>query len=262
MAKPNRYFKLQHSPEQEQDINTLDSMQAEVTENDASSKQSQHSLKQRQDSVAVIPLQYDDFRLHFPKFIEYMLCKTIGDPTAYLKHLHKEKKNNNEAATAQIEAMLYFEALQNALDTIEQQCAMIENNRFLTLFSSLRQQSSMPMKLQNYWSVCALTGIASNELLEIAPDFQIDKQFEALSIAVWLCIHLEAIEKSRMESFASKQTDKLFISEIINVYLNSEAAMCMCGIYCWAFDKIFKTFDKTLEVFPDIVRQAKTMPAI
>ena len=129
MTKSNQRFELQRSFEQEQDINTLDSMQAEVPENDASSKQSQHSLKQSQDSTPAVPLQYDDFCLHFPKFIEYVLCKTIGDPAAYLKHLHKEKKKNNEAATAQIEAMLYFEALQNVLETIEQKCAMIENNR-------------------------------------------------------------------------------------------------------------------------------------
>ena len=253
MADTKSFLKLQRSFEQ--GSNDVHSTEAEVTEANA-------NLQQEQDVAPAVPLQHDAFCLHFPKFIEYMLCKTIGDPGAYLKHLQKEKKNNNQAASAQIEAMLYFETLQNAFGTIEQKCAMIENDRFLTLFSSLRQQSSMPMKRQNYWSVCALTGIASNELIEIAPDFQIDAQFEALSIAVWLCVHLEAIEKSRMESFAMKQMDKLFISEIINVYLNSETAMCMCDIYCWAFEKIFKTFDKTLEVFSDIVRQAKTMPAI
>jgi hypothetical protein len=68
----------------------------------------------------------------------------------------------------------------------------------------------------------------SNELIEISTNFKIDARFGPLVMALWLCIHLESIEQTRIENFAADYNKQAFISEMITVYLKSDTAMSMC----------------------------------
>ena len=234
----------------------------EVQSKTKSTPETEFPSETHREVTCMLKLEHDTFRMHFHKYIEFIACKTIGDHGIYLKHIQKEKKNHNASATAQIEAINYFECLTNALLSIEQKFEMMANHRILCMISSLRQSPSPPTKLKNYWCVCSLTGMPSNELIEVSTNFKIDAQFGPLTMALWLCIHLEAIEQARVESFTTDHTKQSFISEIIAVYLKSDTAMSMCDVYRWAFQKIFSTFDKTLQTLPEVIKRAKNIPSI
>ena len=107
------------------------------------------SEKHKKDG-SIMDLEIDIFRAHFRKCVEFIACKTIGDHGIYLKHIQKEKKNNNAAATAQIEAINYFECLSNTLRSIEEKLEMIANNRIVCMITSLRNSPTPPIKLKTY----------------------------------------------------------------------------------------------------------------
>ena len=220
------------------------------------------SFETCQGVSCTVTLKEDTFRPHFEKYVEFIACKNIGDSGMYLKHIQKEKKNNNASAAAQIDAINYFECLANTLLSFEQKFEMMANHRIMSMISHLRQTSTPPVKLQNYWNVCSLTAMPSNELIEISTNFKIDARFGSLVMALWLCIHLENIEQTRVENFTADFTKQAFISEMITVYLKSDTAMSMCDVYRWAYQKIFNTFDKTLQTLPAVIERAKNIPMI
>lgn len=210
----------------------------------------------------VVELEIDTFRAHFHKYIEFIACKTIGDHGTYLKHLQKEKKNNNTAAAAQIEAISYFECLANTLRSIEEKLEMIANNQIVYMITALRNSPTPPITLKNYWCVCRLTGMPSNELTEVSANFKVDAKFGPLTMALWLCLHLEVMEQNRVETFTANHTKQSFISEIIESYLKSDTAMSMCDVYHWAFEKTFGSFDKTLQTLTEVIKRAKDIQSI
>jgi hypothetical protein len=201
----------------------------------------------------------DMFKKNFKHYIEYLACSTIGDSNSYLKHLQKEQINNNLEANAQLEAIHYFETFQNKLSTIEHKIQLIGNERLLTLFKSVKDLLVPPDKIQNYWSVCAMTGMPSNQLLSLTPNFKIDSKYHASVTALWLCLHLQKVEQTRINTFAGKYTDSSFMSKIIHAYLEKEEAMSMCHVYLWAFKKCFDTFEYTFEALPEIIHASRVL---
>jgi len=209
-----------------------------------------------------IDITPNTFINNFKHYVEYLACSTIGDSNTYYKHLQKEQSNKNPEATSQLQAVQYFEILENEITSIEHKIGLIGNERLVTLLKSLRDALRPPETIQNYWCICALTGMPSNQLIALTPNFKIDAQYQASVTALWLCLHLPKIEQTRIDNFISSYTDSVFVSKIINAYLQSEESTSMCQVYFWAFKKCFDTFEHTFKALSAIIDKAKVLTGI
>lgn len=217
------------------------------------------TLSNKPVTTSDIDITPNTFINNFKYYMEYLACSTIGDSNTYYKHLQKEQSNKNPEATSQLQAVQYFEILENEIISIEHKIGLIGNERLMTLLKSLRDALRPPETIQNYWCICALTGMPSNQLIALTPNFKIDAQYQASVTALWLCLHLPKIEQTRIDNFISSYTDSIFVSKIINAYLQSEKSTSMCQVYFWAFKKCFDTFEHTFKALPAIINKAKVL---
>lgn len=241
---------------------TLDAQDAEYTQH---AQASVHTPLAQATHTSEPPytrlLQNEQFPALFRNYVESLVCKTVGDAHAYMKHLMHEKNASNTSALAQLQAIQYFDRLRDALREIYEKFEMLGYERIVTMCTSLQQSTSLPRTSDNFWSICTFTGMPCNKLLHIANSVKIHVKFHAFVTALWLCQHMQSLEQHRIERFLAQQQDTTFMSETITAYLRSDDAFCMQEVYQWAFLKCFATFDATLATFTEVVRRVKNIDA-
>ena len=198
------------------------------------------------------------FATHFENYVQVIACKTIGDSTQYTKHLQRRAAEGDASALAQTAALNFFAGLETQGQQILGELEALGQDRILRVCEAIGQEPSLPLLRVHRWGLCALSGMPSNNVLQIGNGetaLLLALEFEAFATAFWVMQHISILEKSRAAAFANSSADNATIAGIVTAYCEQQQDKVFCNLYLWAFQVVHGTLRATKERLNDYLRE-------
>jgi hypothetical protein len=198
------------------------------------------------------------FSTHFANYVQVMACKTIGDSTQYTKHLQRRGAEGDASALAQTAALSFFADIETQVQQVLAELETLGQDRIIRVCAAICQEPALPLMRVHAWGLCALSGIPSNNMLQIGSGegaLLLALEFEAFATAFWVVQHISILEKSRAAAFANSSAENATIADIVTAYCEQAQDQDMCDLYRWAFGMVLGTLAATKERLNDYLRE-------
>ena len=189
------------------------------------------------------------FQRHFERFLKATACKHIGDSATYMKHLNRERQNGNAGACNTLEALAYFEVLQDQVSRYLKQLSVAGQMRIVRVFDAVAKTSTLPFNFLQQWHLCVVTGMPSTKLIMLENDIHADASFEPVFVAYWVMLHMHEIEHLRILDFLQQQDEEICIKMLLHAYMNELTTKTeqIGKMYYWAFSLMFEVMENTIQ---------------
>ena len=190
-----------------------------------------------------------EFQRHFELFLKTTACKHIGDSATYMKHLNRERQNGNVGACSTLEALAFFEVLQDQVSRYLKQLSVAGQMRIVRVFDAVAKTSTLPFSFLQQWHLCVVTGMPSTKLIMLENDIFADASFEPVFVAYWVILHMHEIEHLRILEFLQQQDEETCIKMLLHAYMKELATETeqIGKLYFWAFDLILRVLHNTIQ---------------
>ena len=190
-----------------------------------------------------------EFQRHFELFLKTTACKHIGDSATYMKHLNLERQNGNAGTCSTLEALAFFEALQDQVSRYLKQLSVAGQMRIVRVFDAVAKTSTLPFSFLQQWHLCVVTGMPSTRLILLNNEIVADASYEPVFVAYWLVLHMHEIEHLRILEFLQQQDEEACIKLLLQTYIKELSTQTgqICKLYYWAFDLISRVLQNTIQ---------------
>ena len=190
-----------------------------------------------------------EFQRHFELFLKTTACKHIGDSATYMKHLNRERQNGNVGACSTLEALAFFEVLQDQVSRYLKQLSVAGQMRIVRVFDAVAKTSTLPFSFLQQWHLCVVTGMPSTKMIMLENDIFADASFEPVFVAYWVILHMHEIEHLRILEFLQQQDEETCIKMLLHAYMKELATETeqIGKLYFWAFDLILQVLHNTIQ---------------
>jgi len=167
---------------------------------------------------------FADERGFLKDYMQVLACRYIGDESTYNKFIAKQVSVRNDDATHKQMSVAYMQSLKDRIACCIESFSNSGHSRIAEFCLSVMSLEQPVFPRIERWSICSLTGVNSNESLQVgaAGDIgSVDIRHEPFVRGLWMCSHVHEIEYMRINNFLSTQDSQKSITLNVSEYIAS-----------------------------------------